>query len=465
LNGTLRTAVLVVGGGPAGCAAAIRLAQLGHVTTLLERSKERPGADYGEALTPGVVGQLNFLGSDIAKIEHRFRFPGSEIKWQSSAWTFRVSPPDGATVVRTSLDSLLIATAECNGVRVMRPAAAAAAERHGNLWTVTTRTPEGHVNIEADFLIDASGRAGFLPSERSRGVPRTIALFGHWTGRDLPPIPRVEAGPTCWYWGSPIPGLWYTATIFIGHDDLPPRWDVAEFYRHSVERADLLDGSSAARLAGRVRARDASAYFDSKLIGDGFIKVGEAAMATDPLSSSGIQLAIQSGIAAGVTVNTLLLQPGSSEIAERFYRSMQGDAHERQAAWAATTYGECPQCHSTSFWRTRSAADPPPRSETTAVRVPLGDRAAKVSVSSEASVSFVPCAVGDFIEEREAVSHPGLHRPVAYVGGQPLCALLDEARRTPNVNALMNMLSARCGTDSAVEFADWMFGRGLLHVG
>jgi flavin-dependent dehydrogenase len=70
-----------------------------------------------------------------------------------------------------------------------------------------------------------------------------------------------------------------------------------------------------------VRARDASAYFEARLIGDGFIKVGEAAMAADPLSSSGIQLAIQSGIAASAIVNTLLRRPSSSEIAERFYGS------------------------------------------------------------------------------------------------------------------------------------------------
>jgi flavin-dependent dehydrogenase len=97
-----------------------------------------------------------------------------------------------------------------------------------------------------------------------------------------------------------------------------PRVEAADFYRHTVERAELLAGSTHQKLAGPVRARDASAYFEARLIGDGFIKVGEAAMAADPLSSSGIQLAIQSGIAASVIVNTLLRRPSSSEIAERF---------------------------------------------------------------------------------------------------------------------------------------------------
>lgn len=56
------TDVLVVGGGPAGCSAAIRLASAGHQVTLLER---RPGPSpmaRGDLLVPGAVWELGELG-------------------------------------------------------------------------------------------------------------------------------------------------------------------------------------------------------------------------------------------------------------------------------------------------------------------------------------------------------------------------------------------------------------------
>src|SRR6266446_4911731 len=53
--------VLILGGGPSGCAAAITVAQSGHSTTLLERS-DYCGVRFGESLAPETAPWIARIG-------------------------------------------------------------------------------------------------------------------------------------------------------------------------------------------------------------------------------------------------------------------------------------------------------------------------------------------------------------------------------------------------------------------
>src|SRR6266478_6988797 len=57
--------VVVAGGGPAGLAAAIRSAERGLRTVLLERSASVPDKACGEGLMPGGADELEHLGARI----------------------------------------------------------------------------------------------------------------------------------------------------------------------------------------------------------------------------------------------------------------------------------------------------------------------------------------------------------------------------------------------------------------
>jgi 2-polyprenyl-6-methoxyphenol hydroxylase-like FAD-dependent oxidoreductase len=57
---SLRTEICVVGGGPAGAVAAMRLAQLGHDVVLLEKA-DFPRRHVGEGLSPGTWPLLRYL--------------------------------------------------------------------------------------------------------------------------------------------------------------------------------------------------------------------------------------------------------------------------------------------------------------------------------------------------------------------------------------------------------------------
>ena len=59
---------LIVGGGPAGAVAALRMAQQGLMPLLLERSREPQDVICGEFLSAEAVAQLAGLGVDVPSL-------------------------------------------------------------------------------------------------------------------------------------------------------------------------------------------------------------------------------------------------------------------------------------------------------------------------------------------------------------------------------------------------------------
>ena len=120
---TLSCDVLVVGGGPAGCAAAYWSALQGRDVLLIERSSHPRERACGDALTPVAVGELIAMGCDPAAARwhlHRgLRITAHgrslEVPWpQDAQW-----PSYGAVVRRSRLDALMFARAQAAGARTL----------------------------------------------------------------------------------------------------------------------------------------------------------------------------------------------------------------------------------------------------------------------------------------------------------------------------------------------------------
>jgi flavin-dependent dehydrogenase len=279
--------ICVLGGGPAGAVVAKRLAELGHDTLLVDRTAgaKPPRA---ESLAPSILPILEslHLRDDIEAAVFR-RERQALLLW-GSRFTHEKTFADAPSLLieRTRFDTLLRRAATRAGARLIAPARARAPQHLASGgWAVQVATPAGASVIKAAFLVDARGKRAHGCDD---STPRTAAMSALWSTPDqFFAQTRIEAGFDAWFWGSPSPGSCYAATIFLESQRIAGASTAnrAETYRHLLAQSKLLNGLVRGEMIGPVRVRDATSRISPDLIGNDFIRVGEAAIAIDPLSS------------------------------------------------------------------------------------------------------------------------------------------------------------------------------------
>jgi hypothetical protein len=166
--------------------------------------------------------------------------------------------------------------------------------------------------------------------------------------------------------------------------------------------------------------------------------VGDAGLALDPISSSGVQKAVQTALSGAVVVNTILRRPAATEAARRFYCDSLESASSRHRSWAAAQYAEAGR--RSSFWISRAAdVDRAPEAPQPVPDLPPEGR---LELSPSLEYVELPCLNGDFVELKTAVTHPGLAEPVAYLGGWELAPLLRRARPGRETSDLLRAWSS-----------------------
>ena len=141
-------------------------------------------------------------------------------------------------------------------------------------------------------------------------------------------------------WGMPLPDGRYNTLVFLDAKRVREERGrpVAGIFHRSLDVSGIMTDCRDTRLDGPVRAVDATPYVDLESVTPQGIKVGDAALAIDPLSSSGVQKAIQTALAGAVVANTLIRKPESRAAAMGFYRDTLEQASTRHRAWAAAHY-------------------------------------------------------------------------------------------------------------------------------
>jgi flavin-dependent dehydrogenase len=295
--------VAIVGGGVAGSTIAMVLARRGLSTLVIERSAYDT-LRIGETLPPAIREVLAELGvwDRFVGEGHTPSF-GTYAAWGSAALQsndFIFNPyGHGWHVDRAQFDRMLAAVARDAGV-VIRDRTRLLSHRHTDEgWELQIGRPEQPERVLARFLVDASGRSASVARANGAVRQRVDRLVG--TAR----IHAVQAGaiePDSFTMVEAVPdGWWYSAflpsrrliTVWLTDADLRPQaLDIGQT-KHTSARVDCCGEVS----APFVLAAD-SARLD-RVIGPGWLAVGDAACAFDPLSSQGILHAMRLGIAAG----------------------------------------------------------------------------------------------------------------------------------------------------------------------
>lgn len=145
-----RTRALIVGGGPAGAAAAIALARAGAAPELIERSAGPRDVVCGGFLGWDALGTLKRLGIDAGALGAR---PIGRVRLVSGSRVVEAKLPKAAAgLSRRTLDEALLAAAAEAGARVSRGRTARAAEGPRRV-----RLDDGE-EIEAEALFLATGK-------------------------------------------------------------------------------------------------------------------------------------------------------------------------------------------------------------------------------------------------------------------------------------------------------------------
>ncbi|MGE0179341.1 MAG: NAD(P)/FAD-dependent oxidoreductase, partial [Sphingomonas sp.] len=154
-----RASALIVGGGPAGAAAAIGLARAGAMPLVIERASSERDVVCGGFLGWDAVARLRQLGLDPASLGarpiHRLRLVAG------TKMVERALPKPAMGLSRRRLDAALLGLAEAEGAAVLRGRAARIADDRA------VRLDDGE-EIAADALFIATGK------HELRGAARQI---------------------------------------------------------------------------------------------------------------------------------------------------------------------------------------------------------------------------------------------------------------------------------------------------
>lgn len=265
----------------------------------------------------------------------------------------------------------------------------------------------------------------------------------------------------------PLPDGTYNTLVFVDLDQFRAARSVtlADRFRTLLDRSGLLDGCRDVELVGPVRTTEATPYLAAESVTAQSIKIGDAALAIDPLSSSGVQKAVQTALAGAVVVNTLVRRPESREAALRFYGTSLESAATRHRGWAADHYATVAAHRGGTFWHDRAAARPvpPPPAVARAGSLPSSD--GSVELSPRLEFVDLPCLDGDFVAVKPAIRHPGLDDPLAYLGGFELAPLLRTVTAGMTPLEVTHAWSARVPLPDGSRMVGWLLNKGILVPG
>jgi len=469
--------VVVIGGGPAGAAAARFLGLRGRKVIHIPAPPPRH-PPLAESLPPSIRKLLSEIQLLQDVEEGGFvRSGGNAVAWGGS--TLEPRPfPDGGTgfqVLRDRLDRLFLEGARAAGVEVLPGAAAREVlETPGEagcvppLREVRWESPEGGGTLRTRWVLDASGRAGVTARRglrRRQDGPATTAILGVWRGPGaewgLPDdsFTLVESYADGWGWSVPVaPGLRYVAAMVDPRvtRSTAPGSALAQRYRGELEKTRHLKALLAsARLQGSPWACSATPYHAGRYALPGLLLVGDAGSFLDPLSSFGVKKALASGWLAAVTVHTVLDSYCMLEPALELFQRREEEAHAGYMARAAGHYAIAARHHLHPFWTARSEghrAAPGSAPEipdelvahprvAAALRTLRGAEEIQLRSSPRLRRIALPTVRGDRVVLEEHLASPALPAGIRYLRGVELPELLDLAEHHRGVPELFEAYS------------------------
>ena len=436
---------IVAGAGPAGVLTAILLNRLGRKVLLLAAGRSRPRI---EGLSQRVVDILQAQGLD-----HALGAVGPAVT-REVLWNGEGGGRNREYVTdREVFDAALLQDCRAAGLETRSFSRLSVSESEGGvLVAYADRNCPG--KAAARIFVEARGRSAPLARARQRRGPETTAIMRRIVGGDGRPGTALESFQDGWAWYVCDGAKAFLQVFFDSGGGLPKRAQLLSRFERAMKELPLLSGFMAGgRPQGATMTRNATPYLATQLLGNARIRVGDAALAVDPLSGHGLFEALGSALAATAAINTLLALPERAALAGRFYEERAAIAFLRYCRTGRDFYALESRWRDREFWRARAVW-------------PDREPAHPSDGPGRLAVVRRPVVEHGLIVERRVVVTPDQPRGIWRVNGVPLPELIDllQAHEGQGLADSLPEVAQRLAIAEA-ELAtalDWLRARGLL---
>ncbi|QDV71713.1 Putative FAD-dependent oxidoreductase LodB [Rosistilla carotiformis] len=319
--------VVVIGGGPAGSSAAALTAQAGHRTLLIER-EAMPRFHIGESLMPevywplqrlGVLDRMESLGFQ-KKLSVQFVTNSGK---ESSPFYFKQHDPRDCSstwqVERSQFDQMLFERAgelgaDCyDQTRVLD----VQIDDQDRATGVRVRDAQGQEHeIASQVVVDATGLQSLIANKLGLKVVnpdlKKAAIWGYW--KDARRDDGENEGATIimqtenkdsWFWFIPLSnGI--TSIGCVGNNDYMLKQGLKPEAKYEYELSicpGLQERLKDADFQGEIRVAKEFSYTTTRHAGQGWVLIGDAFGFIDPIYSSGVYFALETGVRAADAIN------------------------------------------------------------------------------------------------------------------------------------------------------------------
>ncbi|MFJ4345161.1 NAD(P)/FAD-dependent oxidoreductase [Pseudomonas sp. NPDC089401] len=331
--------ILVLGAGPAGAATAIGLRRLGYPVSVVSEWRRFAAV---EGVSPRVLEGLRHAGLGGALGEAAV--PATrQVQWNGQ----QLQLNQESLLDRQRFDRALRDDLARAGVTLVEGRVREVAPGY------QVRLEDGR-RLAGDFLVEARGRQAPLAADRLRG-PETVSLLNLWQGEPGAPASAVESLEDGWAWMARLADGRCYWQVTLDAERLPGKAALPDYCaarrRDSALVARLFDASAFA--PAQVHARSSTAILAGECAGVDWLRVGDAAMAVDPLSGNGIFQSLSSALQAPVVINTLLRRPERAGLARQFHQQRIEQLFLRFARIGRDFYGQEAAWAGMPFWARR----------------------------------------------------------------------------------------------------------------
>jgi flavin-dependent dehydrogenase len=244
-------------------------------------------------------------------------FDGTTEQYADFAVAVETPTPQTIQVPRAKFDEILLRHSARCGVTVLERHRAREAAFEADGVALRFTGPGGERTVRVGAVVDASGRAGFLAKTLGRHevdpLLRNIAVHAQYEGvprsegrraGDIRMFTRPDMG---WIWFIPLSesamsvGAVVPQAVHRLQAKATPE-ESLECYLAGTPAAALL--LQRARRASPARFDADYSYLGTRMAGDRWVAVGDAAAFLDPIFSTGVLLAMQAGLDAADAIHT-----------------------------------------------------------------------------------------------------------------------------------------------------------------